>query len=425
VIRGATVPGTFSNEVIIMRFWLQLAGAATLLALGIQAEAQARGFGGARAGGYRGGARGGAAYGGARYGAARGAYGGYRAGGSRGGTYVGPRGGTVQAGRRAGVAVGPYGGVHAGGAKGARVTTPSGRTYTTGSRGRVSTGPYGGVRASGARGGAVRGPSGTVAAGRRGAVAAGPYGGVAVRGSRGVAVGHATRYYSPAVLRSQATVVRGRYYGGVFTSGWYRSYPGAWYPYRWRVPNYWVAPVWSSVAVWCGITARPIVYDYGSNVVIQNNYVYVDGEQTVSTEKYADQADKYVERGRKAKLDKKATWQALGVFGMIQGEEKYAQHIFQLAVNKDRIIRGNYYNAVADESLPVRGAVNKKTQRAAWSIGKKKNIVFETGLDNLTKDQATLLVHYGKERTEQMVLVRLEEPKDDKNKNKNKKERGE
>jgi hypothetical protein len=67
---------------------------------------------------------------------------------------------------------------------------------------------------------------------------------------------------------------------------------------------------------------------------------------------------------------------------------------------------------VADNTLPVVGSLDPKTQRLAWSIGDKKDIVFETGLPNLTKEECTLLVHYGKERTDQMILVRLEEPKD-------------
>jgi hypothetical protein len=102
--------------------------------------------------------------------------------------------------------------------------------------------------------------------------------------------------------------------------------------------------------------------------------------------------------------------QPLGVFGLIQEDEKTAQRIFQLAVNKDGVVRGNYYDAVADNTLPVVGSVDKKSQRVAWSIGEKMDIVFETGLSNFTKDDSTVLVHYGKESTQQMILVRLEEP---------------
>jgi hypothetical protein len=105
-------------------------------------------------------------------------------------------------------------------------------------------------------------------------------------------------------------------------------------------------------------------------------------------------------------------WQPLGVFGLIQGDEQVAQRIFQLGINKAGIIRGNYYDAVADNTLPVYGSVDQKSQRAAWSIGEKKDIVFEAGLNNLTQDQSTVLVHFGKDRTDQMALVRLPEPAD-------------
>jgi hypothetical protein len=53
--------------------------------------------------------------------------------------------------------------------------------------------------------------------------------------------------------------------------------------------------------------------------------------------------------------------------------------------------------------------VGPKTQRAVWSIGDKKTVVFEAGLNNLTQDRAAVLVHYGTDRTQQMLLVRLED----------------
>ena len=47
---------------------------------------------------------------------------------------------------------------------------------------------------------------------------------------------------------------------------------------------------------------------------------------------------------------------------------------------------------VADNNLPVYGSVDPQSQRAAWSIGKRKDVVFETGLNNLTQEQTSLLV---------------------------------
>jgi hypothetical protein len=258
----------------------------------------------------------------------------------------------------------------------------------------VAVGPYGGHRAGG--------------------VAVGPYGGVAAGGVRVGAVGHATRYVSPAVLRTQATYVRGGFGYSYFTPAWYRAHPVAWVAPRWAVPSIWVAPVWPSVSVYCGVTAPPIPYDYGSSVVIENNNVYVNGGMVASAEQYADQAEQFADRGRQARPAENDEWQPLGVFGMIQDEEKVAQHIFQLAVNKGGAVRGNYYDAVADNTLPVYGSVDAKTQRVAWSIGDKTTIVFEAGLSNLTQDQTALLVHYGKERTQQMMLVRLEQPAEEK-----------
>jgi hypothetical protein len=38
---------------------------------------------------------------------------------------------------------------------------------------------------------------------------------------------------------------------------------------------------------------------------------------------------------------------------MVQGEETTAYNLFQLAINKEGILRGNYYNALTDSTEPV------------------------------------------------------------------------
>jgi hypothetical protein len=88
--------------------------------------------------------------------------------------------------------------------------------------------------------------------------------------------------------------------------------------------------------------------------------------------------------------------------------------IFQLAINKAGIIRGNYYDALMDTTTDVFGSVDAKTQRAAWTIGKKKDRVFEAGVYNLTQPQCPCLIHVGAQKTDQMMLVRVEQPKDPK-----------
>ena len=46
----------------------------------------------------------------------------------------------------------------------------------------------------------------------------------------------------------------------------------------------------------------------------------------------------------------------------------------------------------------------------AFTVGDKTSTVIETGLYNLTKDEAPVLIHFGQDRTEQWLLVRLKNP---------------
>ena len=62
--------------------------------------------------------------------------------------------------------------------------------------------------------------------------------------------------------------------------------------------------------------------------------------------------------------------------------------------------------------MPVYGSVDRKTQRAAWTVGDRKDTVYETGIGNLTEAETSMLVHFGKDRTQQWTLVRLEKPQD-------------
>ena len=99
----------------------------------------------------------------------------------------------------------------------------------------------------------------------------------------------------------------------------------------------------------------------------------------------------------------------LGVFAMTHDKQTNADLILQLAVNKAGIIRGNYTATLTNDTKPVQGSVDKKTQRAAWTIGDNKENVLETGIYNLTKDEVPVLVHFGKDKTQQWLLVRVKQ----------------
>ena len=63
-------------------------------------------------------------------------------------------------------------------------------------------------------------------------------------------------------------------------------------------------------------------------------------------------------------------------------------------------------------TLPLAGSVDKKTQRVAFTVGDNTSNLIETGLYNLTKDEAPALVHVGDDQTQQWLLVRLKQPED-------------
>jgi hypothetical protein len=414
------------------------------------------GRGGARGGGARmSGPAGGRAAGGYRSAAAVGPYGGAAAGARSGGTVVGPaggsagyragsgtvqtpRGGTIEYGGAATGRTGPAGGAAGHYAGGVQVTTPGGRTATRVGTGAGAVGPGGAAvggrtsvgTAAGPRGGAAGvarsgtaiGPGGAAHGAYRGGVAVGPYGagaggvrGAAVAGPGGAAaVRRGTYHVSSAALHTQGTYVRSgfRYYNA-FTPAWYGKYPGAWRAARWVGGTAWATATWAAVSGYCNYPATPVHYDYGTNVVYEGDTVYMDGEPANTAADYARQAFQICEAGRAAKPSDKEEWQPLGVFALVRGEEQTSDKIFQLAVNKQGIIRGNYYDAFADSTLPVYGSVDREVQRATWSIGEKKEVAFEAGIANLTRAEAPVLVHYGKDDTQQFTLVRVERLQED------------
>ncbi len=142
------------------------------------------------------------------------------------------------------------------------------------------------------------------------------------------------------------------------------SASGAWRAAAWTTAAaVWGAATWSNCSTFCGYPAEPVYYDYGSNVVYEGDTFYVNGESAGSQEQYAQQAIVLADTGRQAEASKEEEWIALGVFAMVQGERTDGNDLFQLAVNKAGTIRGNFYNALSDTTMPVYGAVDKDSQR--------------------------------------------------------------
>jgi hypothetical protein len=155
---------------------------------------------------------------------------------------------------------------------------------------------------------------------------------------------------------------------------------------------------------------QPIYYDYGGNVYYQDNAVYVDGQAAGSDEQYAQQVAQIADSVPKNLDEEQIQWLPLGVFALIKEDQDDPTMFLQLAVSKEGVIGGTYNNTITGSALSVQGMVDKKTQRAVWTIGDKKNTTLETGIYNLTQEETPVLIHFGTEETQQWLLVRLEEP---------------
>jgi len=85
--------------------------------------------------------------------------------------------------------------------------------------------------------------------------------------------------------------------------------------------------------------------------------------------------------------------------------------VIQLAISKTGIVSGTVFNIKTDQAQSVQGQVDKNTQRVAFRVGESDDdVVVETGLYNLTQDEAPALVHFGTDRVETYLLVRLDQP---------------
>ncbi len=212
-------------------------------------------------------------------------------------------------------------------------------------------------------------------------------------------------------IHNNAVAIRNNFNNyNIFTGGWYRRYPGAWYPAGWAFGGPWVYAPWATLWPWLGYPAtQPVYYDYGTNVVNQNNTIYVNGQDVGTPAQYYQQAQNIAQTGATADAGSSQQWMPLGVFSISDAGQTKSNLVIQLAVDKQDIIRGNLTNTMTDTNLVVHGAVDIKTERAAWTIGDDTKTVYETGIYNLTKAQTPVLIHYGNDQTEQALLVRLEQ----------------
>ena len=108
-------------------------------------------------------------------------------------------------------------------------------------------------------------------------------------------------------------------------------------------------------------------------------------------------------------------WLPLGVFALAEkGSESVedATLYLQLAISKEGIIAGTFQNTATGSSTEVEGTIDRTSQRAAWGPVGKDWPIMETGINNLSENEAGALLHFAEGQTQQWTMVRLDEPKD-------------
>lgn len=183
-------------------------------------------------------------------------------------------------------------------------------------------------------------------------------------------------------------------------------------------PWWWWRPItWAAATSWVYATAppQPVYIDYGTTVVQEGDTVYVNNEP-VPAEKYNTRVVNLAVETEQPPPPlppaegKAAEWMPLGVFALAQEEKGEPVMFFQISISKDGQVSGGYESTLTGDQKPIAGRIDKETQNVAWRIGDNVETVYATTLANLTQDVSTIAIHFGKDRVQNWLLVRMPEP---------------
>ena len=180
-----------------------------------------------------------------------------------------------------------------------------------------------------------------------------------------------------------------------FSRDWYADHPRAW---RHPHADAWAAGSLAAANAWLGVP----VYTTDDT---SSETEYADESTTEPT---AEEAATLAQTGAGDVND--AEWLSLGVYSLAPRGQKDDQHLMQIAVSKEGVLRGSYYDVVTDEAQTLQGAVDKTTRRAAWTVGADDKVVFHTSLDDLTQATGPLSAHLPDGEVKQWDMTRFENP---------------
>jgi hypothetical protein len=189
------------------------------------------------------------------------------------------------------------------------------------------------------------------------------------------------------------------------------DHPG-WATWRINAPYRWAT--WGALGGWIGYGAgEPSSYSYGENIYYQDDQVYYGDQPVATADEYAQQADA-IASSEPEMTPESSEWMPLGVFAITQDGQATGVEptiFMQLAISKEGVIAGTLNNTATGQVQTLEGMADKKSQRVAWCAADQKRPIMETGISNLTQDTSPALIHFDDGQTQQWLLVRLPEPK--------------
>ncbi len=204
-----------------------------------------------------------------------------------------------------------------------------------------------------------------------------------------------------------------------FTHGWYGQHNGAWGGWGWGAGNAWAPAAFGTAAAWLGLSAlEPVAGGYTPidttvYTADQGSPADDDVNQTADDDAQPEDIDVAKQAAELAKTGqtdppKDTELLPLGVYSLAPQGQAEASAMLQLSVSKDGVLRGSYCDLLSNQAHPITGAVDKKTQRVAWTVSPNGKTLFETSLANLTQEKGPLSVHYEDGESRAWTVARYE-----------------
>jgi hypothetical protein len=162
--------------------------------------------------------------------------------------------------------------------------------------------------------------------------------------------------------------LQGRY-DNVLTPQWWKDHPqmaqACWQnfgKYQYAANHWWRPATWAALGGWVAGSSwgSPAYYDYDNGIYYQDDQVYMNGKPVATAEDYYNQASEILTSAPPAQPSE-GEWMPLGVFAISRDQATDSNTLLQLAVAKNGVIAGTYYNTSTNIARPVRGQVDKKT----------------------------------------------------------------